>query len=168
MIGTHVRRALPWIALVVLAAGIAAVAIPDPIREVRPRTGGLTWRSFTWVERSWTAVSFEVGATDDVLVALRPTYQDAYAARDAALTQAMDAGNAEILTDALKKIKADVRAELKRLLTDEQYAAHGNSLRAQGEIGGHMPPREIGVLVGAVVRRERVAPTLLREATPDD
>ncbi|MGQ9730130.1 MAG: hypothetical protein ACUVX8_02565 [Candidatus Zipacnadales bacterium] len=101
----------------------------------RPRFG----LQLMYLDRVWSAVSFELGATDEQLLALRPTFQAAADTRRQALQEAR-AGNADMGALALsmgqvaQQIRADIDAALAETLTEEQLEKW-EELKAQPMMG---------------------------------
>ena len=89
-----------------------------------PGAGGSRGRgmmgTMLYLERSWTAVSFQLGCTAQQQAALRPTYLAALQARDAAVKKARDANNMQAIGPAFQKCKDTLDAKLKKTLSATQ------------------------------------------------
>ncbi len=82
-----------------------------------PRAAG----SFMYLERSWTAVSFQLNCTAQQLGALKPTYANTLAAREAAVKQAMAAKSWQAAEKASLDCKTRLETKLKQVLTSQQW-----------------------------------------------
>jgi hypothetical protein len=81
-----------------------------------------------YLERAWTAVSFQLNCTDDEIAALKPTFASALDARNTAIQAARQAGgDRQTMMAAIQKAgddcKATLDAKLNTVLTADQQAA---------------------------------------------
>jgi len=74
-----------------------------------------------YLERTWTAVSFQLGCTGDQLTSLRPTYQNALATREAAVKKAVAAKNWQAVGKAMQDCKTRLETKLKQVLSKQQW-----------------------------------------------
>ncbi len=74
-----------------------------------------------YLERSWTAVSFQLDCTDEQIGQLRPTYETALSTRAEAIQAAADARDREGFRTAMTECRATLEAALQEVLTDEQW-----------------------------------------------
>ncbi len=122
---TPVSTALGMLVVAGLAALIVSEALAQGGRsgpqgaqsgELREMMG-----SVMYLERSWTAVSFQLDCTGAQLEQLRPTYRNTLSARDAALKQAMANGDREAAAKAMVASKTRLETKLKSVLSDAQW-----------------------------------------------
>ena len=78
--------------------------------------------SMMYLERSWTAVSFQLDCTTEQLAQLRPTYRNTLSARDAALKEAMASQDREGTMKAITEATTRLETKLKSVLSDAQWA----------------------------------------------
>jgi Spy/CpxP family protein refolding chaperone len=120
------RRAI--VTTVIVAAAVILLVVGAVSIMAQPGAGGGpggargAMRSMQHLERSWTALAFELNATADQLTKLRPIYQKVYDERKAALEKARAAQDFQAMGPALEKAQADIDAALKDALTPEQLA----------------------------------------------
>ncbi len=74
-----------------------------------------------YLERTWTAVSFQLDCTSEQLAELRPTYRTALQQRDSSVKQAMQAQDWEALRAVLTQCKQTLDAKLQQVLSEEQW-----------------------------------------------
>ena len=74
-----------------------------------------------YLERTWTAVSFQLSCTSQQLEKLRPTYRTALKTRNAALKKAMEARDWKAVGTAMQKCKSTLDAKLKAVLSSQQW-----------------------------------------------
>ncbi len=82
------RKAMFVGIVVLVAVGLVAATITSSIGQ---RQGTGTRGDMMYLERTWTAVSFQLDCTSEQLAQLRPTYRRALRARDSSVKQAMQA-----------------------------------------------------------------------------
>lgn len=107
------------------------------------------------LESEWTYISFEIGVNDDALIKARKAFQDAWTKRKAVISksdQNGDDANAKRAMKAdLEKIKSELDAKLKGILTPKQLEdiakwqkENQNRMKnrpAGGPGGGGQPPK---------------------------
>jgi len=80
-----------------------------------------------YLDRAWTALSFGLTLTDAQVAALRPTFQTSFATRAETMKTVMAAQDRQAaMQDAMAtmaKIKTDIDAKMKEVLTADQLAA---------------------------------------------
>jgi Spy/CpxP family protein refolding chaperone len=137
---------------------VAAVALvfvaPDAVRAQPPGGGGGPGRggpgggggrgrgmmgTMLYLERSWTAVSFQLGCTAQQQAALRPTYLAALQARDAAIKKARDANDMQAIGTAFEKCKTTLDAKLKKTLSAAQWKKLETMMQPRTGQGGGRP-----------------------------
>jgi hypothetical protein len=74
-----------------------------------------------YLERTWTAVSFQLDCTSTQLEQLRPTYRNSLNARNAALKAAGEAQDWQAMGKAMQDCKTRLDAKLKTVLSDSQW-----------------------------------------------
>ncbi|HJN15673.1 MAG TPA: hypothetical protein QGH10_09295 [Armatimonadota bacterium] len=99
------------------------------------RRGGGMMGSMMYLERTWTAVSFQLDCTTEQLAALKPTYRNALADRDAKLKAAMEAQNWESMRTIMEDCKTRIETKLKEVLSDAQETKL-DGLMNRGRSGG--------------------------------
>ena len=97
-----------------------------------------TMGSMTYLERSWTAVSFQLNCTSEQVEQLRPTYRNTLSARDAALKQAAASQDREAMMKAMTDAKTRLETKLKSVLSDAQWTKLEElmTMRLGGRRGG--------------------------------
>lgn len=124
-----------WAAwLVTIAAAIAQPNAGGAGRRGRGFLGGANqaaqnrpgrFMQLMYLERAWLAVSFELGATEDQLLKLRPIFLAAWETRNGTLSalQGGDrAGLALRLSEITDQLRKDIDNGLAQVLTEEQLA----------------------------------------------
>jgi len=86
----------------------------------QPPGGGMVF-DLTYLERSWTAVCFQLQCSTEQLNALLAPFDEALQTRDAAVQAAIGAQDMEAVTTALSACREAVDAALQEHLTDEQW-----------------------------------------------
>jgi len=109
------------LAAVVLCVTAALVVAQAPSGNRPPGAGRGMMGGFLYLERSWTAVSFQLDCTSTQLATLKPTYANALAARDAAVKKAMGAKDWPGAGKAMQDCKTRLDAKLKQVLTSQQW-----------------------------------------------
>lgn len=77
----------------------------------------------TYLERSWTAVCFQLECTQEQILALMPIYAEQLQIRTEAIAAAREAEDFEAIGKAYTDCKANLEAELGNVLSDEQWTA---------------------------------------------
>lgn len=75
-----------------------------------------------YLERAWSAVNFELEATDEQIADLKPIFQGAWETRKEAIAKAQAERNAQVAMAALQQVQSDIDAALAETLTEEQLA----------------------------------------------
>ena len=75
-----------------------------------------------YLERTWTAVSFQLECTPEQIAELQPIYAVTLQTRNDALKAAMEAQDREAMTTAIADCKLFLSASLQEKLTEEQWA----------------------------------------------
>jgi len=75
-----------------------------------------------YLERSWTAVSFQLDCTGEQIEQLHPTYLQALQTRQEAVKAATEKQDREALMQAMTDCKATLETALQTVLNDEQWA----------------------------------------------
>lgn len=109
------------IVLVIALVGIA-FQITQAQRQRQPgdqRPGGMGgMRATQAVQNTWAGIAFEVKVDSETLEKARPLLQKAWDDRKQLIKDT--AGDFRAIADGMTKIKADLDAKLKTVLTDEQ------------------------------------------------
>lgn len=94
--------------------------------------------SMMYLERSWTAVSFQLDCSSEQVGQLRPTYRNTLSARDAALKQAAASQDREAMMKAMTDAKTRLETKLKSVLSDAQWKKLEQlmTMRTGGRRGG--------------------------------
>ncbi len=91
-----------------------------------------------YLERTWTAVSFQLNCSSAQLEELRPTYRNTLSARDAAVKAAAEAQDWQAIGKAMQDSKTRLDAKLKTVLSDAQWQKLQQLM--QPRMGGMRPP----------------------------
>lgn len=138
------RTALAILTTVVIVAVLVVATLPAFAQRGQNRPGGQRdlMGDMLYLERSWTAVSFQLECTEEQINQLKPTYASALETRSIALQEAMQNGDRQAYVQAITDCKSTLEAKLNEVLTDEQLAELEKILtpvRRQG--GGQGRPR---------------------------
>lgn len=115
--------------LVVAAVVVAALAWgqgggfggpPPGGRGGRPGGPG-DMQAMNYLEKSWTAVSFQLDCTSEQQESLKATYATELQTRDAAVSKAMEDRDMSAMQKALQTCKTNLNDKLKTVLTDDQW-----------------------------------------------
>jgi len=116
---------------VVLAAlGLAALALAQPGGFGGPPPGGGGGRQggpggdmqgMDYLEKAWTAVSFQLECATEQVETLKPTFAAELMTRDQAVAQAMKDRDMEAMQKAQNACKTRLNARLKEVLSDDQW-----------------------------------------------
>jgi len=139
------KRATAIISIVLAIALVGVVfQITQAQRQQRPggqRQGGMGgMRAMQAVESTWAAIAFELKVDNETLEKARPHIQEAWDARKKVMKDS--ASNFRAMGDSMTKIKADMDAKLKTVLTDEQMkklAEWEKSQQSTRRMGGGGP-----------------------------
>lgn len=101
--------------------------------------GGGGFGAIMYVERTWSALAFEIKISNQQLEKLRPSFQAAWDKRQAAFKKAMQDQNWQALGSAMEKVQAELEAKIKQVLTKEQWAKLQKWEEAQRQM--MRPPR---------------------------
>jgi len=124
-------------ALAIIAATMTwAIAQGGAPQGQRPAFDPKMAASFMYLERSWTAVSFQLNCTAQQLASLKPTYANALTARDAAVKQAITAKNWQAAGKASVDCMTRLQTKLKQVLSSQQWTKLDQLLRPPA------PPRQ--------------------------
>ncbi len=142
------RKAIFVGMVVLVAVGLVAATITSSLGQREgagqrgDRQGLRPGGDMMYLERTWTAVSFQLGCTSAQLAKLRPTYRTALQTRDSSVKQAMQAQDWEALRAAIAKCKQTLDAKLQQVLSDEQWTKLQSLIQARmAGPGGGMRPR---------------------------
>jgi hypothetical protein len=116
------------VAAVIVLCVVVSVAVAQGGGQRDGRRGGGQdgmMGSMMYLERSWTAVSFQLDCTGEQLTQLRPTYRNTLNARDAALKQAREKQDREAMAKAMTEAKTRLDTKLKSVLSDAQWTKLG-------------------------------------------
>jgi len=120
------KRVAGAVVVVTLVACIAAayVAAQGAPKGGAPKggPGAGAMAAFMYLERTWTAVSFQLNCTGDQVTALKPTFRNALNARDAAIRAAMKNQDWAAMGKASTDCKTRLDAKLKAVLSKAQWA----------------------------------------------
>ena len=105
-------------ALVVALGWAQGPGGPPPGGGRGGRPGGM--EAMTYLEKAWTAVSFQLNCTAEQQEQLKPTFASALETRDQALTQAKQNRDMEAMQKAAETCKATLTAKLKAVLSADQ------------------------------------------------
>jgi len=94
---------------------------PDGAGQARG-TGGGAISDMMYLERSWTAVCFQLLCSSEQLNALLEPFDQALQTRNAAIQAAVAAQDMEAVNTALSACKQAVNTALQAQLTDDQWA----------------------------------------------
>jgi hypothetical protein len=105
---------------IVLAIAMIGVAFQiTQAQRDQQRPGGMGgMRATQAVQNTWAAIAFELKVDNETLEKVRPHLQEAWDARKKVMKDS--AGDFRAMGDSMTKIKADMDAKLKTVLTDEQ------------------------------------------------
>jgi hypothetical protein len=95
-----------------------------------------------YLERTWTAVSFQLECTAEQKDALSPTYAAALKTRDAAVLKAHEEQDMEAVQAAMKACKTTLDAKLKEVLTADQLTALQKLMQPPARPDGPPPPAD--------------------------
>lgn len=112
------------VSILAAAALLIAVAIPafaqrgerDGQRGQRGMMGDMMY-----LERSWTAVSFQLDCTDEQISQLHPVYKAALEARQEGVKNAADDRDMEAYAQAIEDCKTTLEAKLQEVLSEVQW-----------------------------------------------
>jgi hypothetical protein len=105
--------------LLIAAAALVVAQAPSGPQGRGPGRGMMA--AFMYLERSWTAVSFQLNCTSEQLAALKPTYANTLAAREAAVKKALVARDWDAAGKAMQDSKTRLETKLKQVLTSQQW-----------------------------------------------
>ncbi|MEN6305679.1 MAG: hypothetical protein ABFD96_23345 [Armatimonadia bacterium] len=77
--------------------------------------------AMTYLEKSWTAVSFQLDCTLEQQEALKPVYAAELQTRNQALEKALGSRDFTAMQKALETCKTNLNTKLKEALTDDQW-----------------------------------------------
>jgi len=109
-------------ALVLLTIAALTCATAGSVFAQPP--GGGMMSDLMYLERSWTAVCFQLQCSSEQLNALLAPFDEALRTRDAAVQAAIEAQDMEAVTTALSACREVVDAALQEHLTDEQWTKY--------------------------------------------
>jgi len=140
------RKAVFGAAMALIAAAILPMVIVPALSQApgggpgagRGPGGRGMMGTMMYLERTWTAVSFQLDCTGTQLEQLRPTYRNTLSARDAALKQAAEAQDWEAMGKAMEDSKTRLEAKLKAVLSSAQWTKLQQLM--QPRMGGMRPP----------------------------
>ncbi len=124
------RRIVMTGGVVLVALGLAVLALAQPGGFGGPPPGGGGGRpggpggdmqAMNYLEKAWTAVSFQLGCTPEQVETLKPTFAAELAARDQAVAEAMKDRDMEAMQKAQSACKSNLNAKLKEVLSDDQW-----------------------------------------------
>ena len=131
---------------IVLAIAIVGVAFQviqaqqaqQPQRQPGQQRPGGGMRATQAVENTWAAIAFEIKVDTATLEKARPNFQKAWDDRKKLMKDS--AGDFQAIADGMTKIKADLDANLKTVLTKEQMEklAEWEKSQQQMRMGGPM------------------------------
>jgi hypothetical protein len=78
-------------------------------------------QAMTYLEKSWTAVSFQLAGTAEQQKSLKATYATELETRNQALGQAIKKRDMNAMQKARETCKTNLNGKLKEVLTDEQW-----------------------------------------------
>lgn len=104
-------------AVIALVVAMVASALAQQGPAGPGRRGGMMG-DMMYLERTWTAVSFQLECTGEQL---RPTYATALQTRNDALQAAREAQDREAVSAAIADCKSTLSAKLQEVLTEEQW-----------------------------------------------
>ncbi len=121
------------VAVVALGAAMVTSALAQ---QEQGRRGRGMMGAMMYLERSWTAVSFQLDCTGEQLELLRPTYRTALQTRADAVEASIEAQDWEGVRMAFTECKDSLDAKLQEVLTDEQWAQLEELMSAGMGMGG--------------------------------
>ena len=89
-----------------------------------------------YLERAWTAVSFQLGCTHEQIELLHPTFAAELKTRNDAIKKAMETQDMESMRAAITTCQSALEAKLAEVLTEEQLTALNELMSAQTMMGG--------------------------------
>lgn len=91
-----------------------------------------------YLERAWTAVSFQLETTPEQIASLTPIFRDALLERNELIEAAIEAQDFESVRTAISDCKTTLETALQEQLTDEQWTKLQELLEARmfGRRGG--------------------------------
>jgi len=133
----RLRAAVSLAVLAILVVTVTwAIAQGGAPQGQRPAFDPKMAASFMYLERSWTAVSFQLNCTAQQLASLKPTYANALTARDAAVKQAITAKNWQAGGKASLDCMTRLQTKLKQVLSSQQWTKLDQLMRPPA------PPRQ--------------------------
>jgi hypothetical protein len=90
------------------------------------------------LEGTFAAVCFEVKVSNEKLLLLLPSFQQAYDERKTAITAAREAQDFQVLRTAMEKIQTDIESKLKEVLSEEELAKYEAWKTAQAQMRQRM------------------------------
>ncbi len=104
--------------------------------------GGNIMGAMMYLERAWTAVSFQLGCTHEQIELLHPIFAAELKTRNDAVKKAMEAQDWESMRTAITTCQSALEAKLAEVLTEEQLTALDELMAVQmmGGRGGRGGP----------------------------
>ncbi len=131
---------LMTLAVVALVVGTSFAQGQQGQRPARPGVRGGGMGDMMYLERAWTACSFQLDCTAEQLEALRPTFRNALNERNQALAQAMQNRDFQAMRTAIQNCKTRLQTKLQDVLTDDQWVKlDGIMTRPMMGMGGPRP-----------------------------
>ena len=129
--------------VMLLAAVVITMAFAQDQPQPQPggQRGGM--RDMMYLERTWTAVSFQLECTTEQIAQLQPVYATALQTRNDAIKVAREAQDRDGVTAAVTECKTTLTEKLPEVLTDEQWTkldelmSQGMGMRGGGGGGGN-------------------------------
>ena len=124
------KKIFAGVVISAVVAVIAAMVIPALVQQ-GPGPGGPGGRggrmrgmmgNMMYLERTWTAVSFQLDCTSEQLQLLRPTYRAALQTRNAKVKAAREAQDWQAIATAMTNCKSVLDAKLKDVLSTQQWS----------------------------------------------
>ncbi|MGC9317821.1 MAG: hypothetical protein ACP5KN_07290 [Armatimonadota bacterium] len=140
------RRRVMWIGTAAVAVALIATGVTVALaQQGQGRRGGQRGMmgDMMYLERTWTAVSFQLECTSEQLEQLRPTYREQLQLRNESIQAAMQAQDFQGVREAIVNCRTALEAKLQEVLTDQQWTKL-QQLLAPAMFGGPRGPRGAG------------------------
>lgn len=144
---TGVRVLVVVVSAAMLVTTVGAVLAQDGGgRQGRGGQRGMMGDMY-YLERAWTAVSFQLDATPEQVAALTPIFREALLTRNELIQAAIEARDFQSVRTAITDCRTTLETALQEQLTDEQWAKLNELLNARlmgrpprGDGAGGPPP----------------------------
>lgn len=141
-------RRVMWVGTAVVAVALIVAGLTVAFgQQGQGRRGGRQgagqWGmrgDMMYLERTWTAVSFQLECTSEQLEQLRPTYRQQLQLRNEGIQAAMEAQDFQGVREAMVNCRSALEEKLQEVLSDQQWTKL-QELLSTGMFGGRGGPR---------------------------